>query len=182
VRLPRQNFQIRKGGVNDLPALCQLGRQTYRETFMEDFGITYPPEDEAAFIEGAYSEAAFLGYLRSSDHQILLAELEGTAIGYALAGKNSLPHPDAKPGDGELKRLYIVRSAQGSGVGRALFQEGLQWLEQSYPAHPIWIGVWEGNERAQQFYFKNGFKKAGSYIFHVGTVEELDWILCRPAS
>ena len=174
-----QKLQIRNATESDVPTLCQLGRQTYRETFMEDFGIEYPPEDEAAFIEGAYSEPVFLNYLRSPYYQTLLAEVDGSAIGYALAGKNSLPHLDAKVGDGELKRLYIIRAAQGSGAGLALFVRSIQWLEQTFPAHPIWLGVWEKNERAQKFYFKNGFEKVGSYIFRVGSVEEIDWILRR---
>ena len=59
------------------------------------------------------------------------------AIGYALAGPCGLPHADVKPEDGELKRLYLLKSAQNGGVGAALFEQALAWLAE-LNVHAVW--------------------------------------------
>ena len=160
----------------DIPLLTRLGVDTYRETFVEDFGIQYPPQDEARFIEEAYGAEALLRYFEDPEYQHLIGELDGVPLGYALVGRNTLPHPDAKQGDGEFKRLYVKRQAQTQGLGLLLFEVGMKWLEQHFSG-PLWLGVWEHNERAKKFYLRNGFKPVGEYVFRVGETEETDWIL-----
>jgi ribosomal protein S18 acetylase RimI-like enzyme len=43
----------------------------------------------------------------------------------------------------------------------------------------LWLGVWERNERAQAFYRKHGFRKAGTQIFVVGTDPQTDHVMMR---
>ena len=89
-----------------------------------------------------------------------VAERDGHAIGYAQAGPCGLPHEDVQAGDGELKRLYLLRSAQNSGVGAALLAQALEWLERDGP-RTLWISVWSENYGAQRFYARQGFEYAG---------------------
>jgi ribosomal protein S18 acetylase RimI-like enzyme len=167
---------IRKADLTDLEVLQKLGVQTYRETFIEDFGIRYPASDERQFLESAYGRETLTNYLQDPDCQHFLAEMNGVAVGYALAARNTIQHPTATRDQGELKRLYVLRSCHRRGVGEKLFQAALAWLQTRYPG-PVWLGVWEKNERAKAFYFKRGFEKAGEHVFRVGTIEETDWIL-----
>ncbi|MET0807939.1 MAG: GNAT family N-acetyltransferase, partial [Pseudoxanthomonas sp.] len=89
-----------------------------------------------------------------------------------------LPHADAKPGDGELKRLYLLKSEQNGGVGRALFDQALAWLERDGP-RPLWISVWSENLGAQRFYARYGCSKVGEYDFPVGDSVDREFILRR---
>jgi ribosomal protein S18 acetylase RimI-like enzyme len=41
----------------------------------------------------------------------------------------------------------------------------------------IWLGVWEKNPRAINFYKKWGFKEVGTHIFHVGDDPQKDFIM-----
>ena len=91
-----------------------------------------------------------------------IAERDGHAIGYAQAGPCGLPHPDVRPGDGELKRLYLRRSEQNGGVGRALMDAAMAWLERDGP-RPLWLSVWSENTGAQRFYGRYGFEFAGDF-------------------
>ena len=43
-----------------------------------------------------------------------------TVVGFALAGPCKLPHDAIRPGDGEVRRVYVARAAQGRGIGRQL--------------------------------------------------------------
>ncbi|MGO4611853.1 GNAT family N-acetyltransferase, partial [Variovorax sp. 2RAF20] len=58
-----------------------------------------------------------------------ILELDGQAIGYALAGPCDLPHPDVQADHGELKRIYVLKDHQGGGRGSLLLNTALEWLE-----------------------------------------------------
>ena len=107
-----------------------------------------------------------------------LLELDGEAVGHAAAGPCGLPHPDVKPGDGELKRLYLIKTQQSCGWGSRLLETALAWLEHEGP-RTLWLGVWSENFGAQRFYARYGFEKAGEYLFPVGDTQDLEFILRR---
>ena len=86
--------------------------------------------------------------------------------------------PDVRPGDGELKRLYVLHAAQNSGWGGRLFQAALDWLERDGP-RTLWISVWSENFGAQRFYARHGFEKVGEYEFPVGRVRDREFMLRR---
>ena len=50
-----------------------------------------------------------------------------------------LPHPEVKPGDGELKRLYLIKTQQSCGWGSRLLETALAWLEHEGP-RTLWLG------------------------------------------
>ena len=98
-----------------------------------------------------------------------LLELDGVAVGHAAAGPCGLPHAEVQPGDGELKRLYLIKDQQSCGWGSRLFETALAWLEREGP-RTLWLGVWSENFGAQRFYARYGFSKVGTYEFPVGSV------------
>ena len=84
-------------------------------------------------------------------------------------------------GDGELKRLYVARGAQKSGVGRALFGAAISWMTCDQPSsRPLWIGVWSGNLRAQRFYERNGFVKVRAPTHAAVHRVNSSWLWCAP--
>jgi GNAT superfamily N-acetyltransferase len=99
-------------------------------------------------------------------------------VGYALAGPCDLPHPEVAPGDGELKRLYLLRAAQNHGLGGRLFEAALGWLLAEGP-RTVWIGVWSENYGAQRFYARRRFERIGEYGFPVGDSLDKEFILRR---
>ena len=77
-----------------------------------------------------------------------------------------------------MKRIYFLREAQGLGGGRLMFEAIMGWLE-TQGRRRVWLGVWSGNLKAQDFYFRNGFKKVGDYRFRVGETLDHEFILRR---
>lgn len=167
--------QIRRASIADARALAELGAQTFTETFAH----LYPPEDLTRFLAEAYGLPRTLADLRDPAKAAWLIEQDGVTLGYALAGPCALPHPDVTPGCGELKRLYLLRSAQGGGLGGRLFTTAIDWLQRDGP-RSIWIGVWSENHGARRFYGRQGFEKVGEYGFEVGNTVDLEFILRRP--
>jgi ribosomal protein S18 acetylase RimI-like enzyme len=173
--------RVRIATLHDVARISVLATRTFRETFVEDFAMPYTASDLATHERESYGVDALSGYLRDSRYRHFIAERddfdEGRrgAVGYALAGPNGLPHADHRDGDGELKRIYVVREAQATGAGRALFDAALGWLGD----RRVWIGVWSGNLRAQRFYERRGFAKVGAYDFRVGETLDHEFILRR---
>ena len=170
---------LRPATPSDARILAQLGRDTYLDTFVRGFQIPYPPEDLEAYLTESFAEETLRARLLEGGHAWWIAELHGEVAGFAHAGPTTLPHPDAQPSHAELKRLYIARGAQGIGLGRALLETALGWM-QAHTAGPLWIGVWSGNHKAQRLYGHYGFTKAGEYDYPVGRWIDREFILRRP--
>lgn len=169
-------MRVRRAGPDDAAVLAELGARTFSDTF----GHLYPREDLEAFLDESHSVAACQSLLTDPRYAFWLAEEGGEAIGYALAGPCGLPHAEARPEDGELKRLYVTSARQGSGTGARLFEEALAWLERDGP-RTVWISVWSENLGAQRFYARYGFRKAGEYEFVVGRQRDREFIFRRDA-
>ena len=43
----------------------------------------------------------------------------------------------------------------------------------------VWLGVWEHNQRAIEFYKKWGFEKFGTHIFQLGDDPQKDWLMLK---
>ncbi len=165
---------IRRATSDDAPALAALGRVT----FIDAFGHLYTPEDLQAFIDDSHSVDAYARVLANPDYALWVAERDGVAIGYAQAGPCGLPHEEVRPDDGELKRLYLLKSEHNGGIGAALLDQALAWLERDGP-RTLWISVWSENFGAQRFYERRGFRFAGEYDFLVGQQRDREFMYRR---
>lgn len=90
----------------------------------------------------------------------------GELAGFCGVGK-SRGTPPGYPG--ELYAIYLLEEAKGLGVGRALFQEGLQWLR----GHGLWpMALWvlKENTRARRFYERMGGHLTGEQSITLGDV------------
>ncbi len=165
---------IRRATLADAPALADIGAAT----FIESFGHLYVPADLQAFLAESHSVAAYAAALANPEYAVWVAERNGCVIGYAQAGPCGLPHADVRPGDGELKRLYLLKSEHNGGVGAALLDHALAWLERDGP-RTLWISVWSENFGAQRFYGRRGFQFVGEYDFIVGQQRDREFMYRR---
>lgn len=159
---------IRAAVPGDAAALSRLKLATFREAFLEDHAIPYPPADLALFEAEAYGLARVTAELADPTHRTWVIDGEdGELIAYAHVGPCKLPNPDVRPGDREIYQLYLRREAQGVGLGSRLLAHVLDWLGDK--AGPVWLGVWSGNTGAQALYRRWGFVVVGEHRFRVGS-------------
>ncbi len=166
---------IRRATPGDAETLAAIGAACFSETF----GHLYPPEDLAAFLAEAYSVERARADLGNRAKAAWLVEADGRAVGHALACPAKLPHDAIAPGDGEIDRIYVLRSHQGGGTGSRLLAEVMGWLLRDGP-RPLWLGVWSENLGAQRLYARHGFEVVGSYAFVVGNSRDHELIMRRP--
>jgi ribosomal protein S18 acetylase RimI-like enzyme len=163
---------LRKALPEDAQQLSELGI----ETFNDHFAYLYSAEDLNNFLKKAYDPSVMKMEIEHPENHIILAYVNGKLAGYAKSGKSKLPVQQPKHPAYELHRLYVQKFAQRMAVGKTLMKDAMQYFERA-GANGIYIGVWSGNERAQQFYRKHGFEKVGEYHFMVGNQADDEWIM-----
>jgi ribosomal protein S18 acetylase RimI-like enzyme len=128
------------------------------------------PAHIAAHIAGNLSRERFDEYLCAPDRVVLAARIDGQIIGYAMAirGTDTV----------ELSKMYVAPAHHGDGAAGALMQACLDWAAQ-IGAATVWLGVNQGNERAQRFYRKHGFVVTGTRTFQLGPTIENDFVMMR---
>ncbi|MCI6957519.1 MAG: GNAT family N-acetyltransferase [Candidatus Faecousia sp.] len=102
----------------------------------------------------------------------LLAQLDGKTVGFSCYGTNP-------SGQQELFALYLLKEAQGLGIGRKLMDASIQRMDAK---RPIYLWVLKGNAHAIGFYEHYGFRLNGiQQEIILGTPNtELRMILERP--
>lgn len=163
---------VRTASLNDVSLLAELSATTFRCTFAPDNS----PEDMEAYLADNFSEEKLEQELSDPLATFIIAELAGKPLGYAKLHAGA---PDASvtgPKPMELVRLYVLPESIGHGLGAQLMKECLS-ITTSRGFETLWLGVWEHNERAIQFYRKRGFEEVGSHIFQLGNDAQTDLIL-----
>ncbi len=102
----------------------------------------------------------------------LVAQLDGEIVGFCCYGMNQSGRP-------EIFGLYLLKKAQGLGIGRNLLDAAVQKLP---PEGPVYLWVLEGNSHAIGFYEQYCFRLNGiRQEITLGTPNaELRMILERP--
>ncbi|OCT52634.1 acetyltransferase [Cladophialophora carrionii] len=199
LKLTSPSFTVRPATVRDAPAIAHLGATVFSATF----GFSIPPHDLTAFLEEAYAAEAIEEDIRCATKHVFVACTGAKSNDSRQASANS---SDVEAGDEdddsrvigfaqltegttepclshlrssvELQRLYVSTAHHGRGVGKALARE-IELLAQSLGYRSLWLGVWEGNFKAQRVYEGLGFTKVGDHEFKMGKCIQMDWIMCK---
>jgi diamine N-acetyltransferase len=165
---------VRRASVEDAKLLAELGALTFEETFAKDNS----PEDMAAYLADSFSVERLLEELTDPLSVFFVAEVEGSAAGYAKIREGGAADGVEGERPVELVRLYVSQEWLGRGVGHALMQRCIdEAREQGF--RTIWLGVWERNDRAQAFYRKWNFREVGEHIFQLGADAQRDLVMQR---
>ncbi len=155
--------------------LAELGARTFEDTF----GADNTPEDMAAYVAEHFTPARLAGELADEANRFVIAEVDGTAAGYATLHHGDAPEGVVATRPTELRRIYVDKNWLGRGVGPALMERCMDEARDA-AADVLWLGVWERNERAIAFYAKSGFTKVSDHVFVLGSDPQTDWVMARP--
>lgn len=103
---------------------------------------------------------------------------QGHLSAYAQLRPGSPPQGTASDAI-ELWRFYVDAAHHGRGLAHQLMDATLDAAAKR-GAKTIWLGVWEQNVRAQQFYRKFGFDDIGWQTFTLGRDRQSDRLMARP--
>lgn len=165
-------IKIREACVDDIPAMRQVAITTYQDTFSH-FNT---PENLQAYFEQAYSLSSLTKELGEVNTKLFIAFEENKILGFARLRKYDEVRDWLGDNTIELQRLYVLTEAQGKSIGKMLMNHALSYASQK-GYDWIWLGVWERNYKAQEFYKKWGFEKFSEHTFWQGDDPQIDWLL-----
>ncbi len=164
--------KVKRANKTDAELIATLSRQTFIETFAEHNSA----ENMDKFLSTSFSHENLVKEVEEPENIFLIAYEDDEPVGYAKLreGKNSaeLNVPDTI----EIARIYAVKSSIGKGIGKLLMQECID-IAISNKKKSIWLGVWEHNKKAIDFYTKWGFEKFSTHIFILGDDAQTDWLM-----
>ena len=76
----------------------------------------------------------------------------------------------------EIERFYLLKSFQGKGFGKKLFQKTID-IGKSKGYKKLWLGVWENNKSAIKFYKKLNLKIFDKHTFILGNDIQTDFLM-----
>lgn len=166
---------IRMAAPADAPALALVGAATFLETYA---GVV----DGAAIVRHCaqrQTESVYAAALADAQQALWLAEAAPGAapVGYLHLAPPDLP-VETRPGDIEMKRIYVLSKLHRSGLGLMLLQAGLAHARATARKRML-LGVYKHNERAIGFYKAHGFHSIGERQFDVGGAVYCDWVMAR---
>jgi GNAT superfamily N-acetyltransferase len=168
-------WRLRRASPEDAPAVALVAGAS----FLEAFAGVLAGADILAHLARNSSAERFAAWALDPLSIVTLAEHpEGAApVGYTLLTAPDLPIAGA-PGDIELRRIYTLQLAHGTGLGAALMDRAIADARAA-DHRRLLLGVYAGNARARAFYARQGFAVAGTRQYRVGDTLHDDLIYAR---
>ena len=162
-------IEITKIGEEEILQLQEIGRQTFYETFSE----SNTEENMKSYLEDGFSINKITNELNDENAEFYFAKIDDKIIGYLKLnfGQSQTELKDDKAL--EIERIYVLKEFHGKKVGQILYDKAIE-IAKKKNSDFIWLGVWEENPRAINFYKKNGFVEFDKHIFKLGNDEQTD--------
>lgn len=165
-------IQIRIADEKDAELIADMSR----ETFYETFAPVNTNENMDKFMNETFTKKALMDEVGAPGNIFLLAYVDNEPAGYVRMREANNPPELGNIAAMEIARIYAVHKFIGKGVGKALLQRSLEIAKEKHNA-VAWLGVWEYNQRAIDFYSKQGFEKFSEHEFILGNDVQTDWLM-----
>lgn len=163
---------IRKATISDLEIIQKISIQTFVETFAEVNTV----ENMANYIEENFSLEQIASEINNPNSQFYLATLSSEVVGYLKINFGDAQTEIHSQQAMEIHRVYVLKEFHGKKAGQLLLDEAIKIAAKS-EVNTLWLGVWEENHRALQFYSKNGFVEFDKHIFTLGDDIQTDLLM-----
>jgi ribosomal protein S18 acetylase RimI-like enzyme len=163
------NIDIKEVTSNDILELQKIGIQTFTETF----AASNTEENMSNYLMEGFSMEKLIEEVNNVHSKFYFALNLARVIGYLKLnfGESQTELKDSKAL--EIERIYVLNEYHGKKVGQLLYDKAIQVATKMQMDY-VWLGVWEENQRALNFYKKNGFVEFDKHIFKLGDDEQTD--------
>ncbi len=167
-----ETINIKRASNSDLADLQKIGIQTFRETFSEN----NIKEDMDKYLEETFNKDVLTKELAEPNSQFYLAFNTGAVIGYLKINFGAAQTEMKDKNSLEIERIYVRKDYLGRSVGQLLYNKALD-IAREKKNKLLWLGVWEKNTRAINFYKKNGLVEFDTHIFKLGNDLQTDVLM-----
>lgn len=163
------DLKIKQASITNLDDLIEIAKQTFWETFAP----FNDPNEMNNYLKESFSKEKLKNEMMNENSEFYVAEVNSKIIGYLKINFNS-SQTELKEDIGmEIERIYVLNEFHKKKIGYKLFEKALERAKNK-SLHYIWLGVWEKNLTAIEFYKKIGFVEFSKHIFKLGNEEQTD--------
>ena len=130
------------------------------------------------FLNEQFTKGKLMFEVGASENIFLLAYQQDEVAGYVKLRDSRVPISLGSKNAIEIARLYAMTNMIGKGIGKLLMSHSIDIARQREKDY-LWLGVWEKNYRAIEFYTKWGFEKFDDTDFLLGDEVQKDWLMKR---
>lgn len=163
------NIKTQKVSIKEIYQLQQISKQTFFETFSS----SNSEANMEIYLQKEFSYEKLSTELNDKNVEFYFAIDEDKVIGYLklnqAASQTELKDDNAI----EIERIYVLKEFHGKNIGQLLYEKSIDIANQKGFQY-VWLGVWEKNQRAINFYIKNGFIEFDKHIFKLGEDNQTD--------
>jgi diamine N-acetyltransferase len=154
---------LREANVGDAPALVVLAADAFRDTYRD----LDDPKDIEDYVASSLTLSYFRSHIDNPTSRTFVVERAGELIGYAIVSRSPVPLCVTDASTVELARIYLRNDVKGQGLGAELMRKSISTARQ-FNARSMWLGVYDKNTRAREFYKQWGFADVGTKDFLFG--------------
>ena len=166
-------LEVKPVAKNKLDLLREISITTFKETF----GNQNKKKDIQIYLKNRMNLKQLEKELNNPDSKFYFAYSKNILIGYLKLNFELSQSENVLDGTGyEIERIYILKKYQGIGHGNNLFQKAIE-IGKMRGYKKLWLGVWEQNKRALDFYKKHGLNCFNKHTFLLGTDQQTDFLL-----
>ena len=162
-------MDIQKVSLEEIVQLEKISLQTFCETFSS--GNT--EENMNKYLDEVFSSANLSIELNDKKAEFYFAKLDDKVIGYLKLNFGESQTEIRDDNGLEIERIYVLKEFHGKNVGQLLYNKAIQIAREKNKDY-VWLGVWEENPRAINFYKKNGFVAFDKHLFQLGNDLQTD--------
>lgn len=164
---------IKIADANDSKLLAKLGAVCFSEAFAQ----YNSEEDLKNYLAEAFSEEMINADLQDKHFTYIIAfDEKHQAVGYSKLNWKETPNELAELKVVQLERIYVRQKVKGKKVGALMMEKCIE-LAKKKNINSIWLGVWQENIEAINFYKKWGFEIFGYKQFKIGNKVDDDFMM-----
>ena len=163
---------IRKVDISEIEKIRSIGIETFAESFESENSAA----DMSAYLEEKFSLERLRSELGNAESSFYFVELDGNPVGYLKVNIGSAQSEQSLEDALEIERIYILKKFHGKRLGKLFFDKAVEITTQ-LKLKRIWLGVWEDNTLAIDFYQRQGFTKFAEHPFALGDKVDADWLM-----
>ena len=173
------NSRFKKCELSDLAAL----RKISIETFTATYEAKNTKENFEKHINKTFSTSQLTRELLDSNTTFYLLysepsyrETRKPLIGYLKLNEGNAQTEKMEKSCYELERIYLTEEMQQKGFGKLMIEKSIKEAKAKNKTE-LWLGVWDQNPAAIEFYKKMGFVEFGTHTFKLGDEEQMDLMM-----
>ena len=161
--------QINNDQTNELRNIIEV-------TFLETFAHLNTAEDIEIYSAKAFTTEQIVKEFHNENSFFFFVYFEEAIAGYLKLNIGDAQTESKLENALEIERIYVLARYQGKRLGKALFEFSKQFASEKN-AQWLWLGVWNQNEKAIEFYKRQGLSEFSTHDFMLGNDPQTDILM-----